>query len=922
MEDTPGGGGPVLPSISIEEEMKSSYLDYAMSVIVSRALPDVRDGLKPVHRRILYSMHENGYTHDKPYRKSARVVGDVIGKYHPHGDQAIYDALVRMAQDFSMRLPLLDGQGNFGSMDGDPAAAMRYTEVRMDRPAEALLADIDKDTVDFTENYDNTVQEPVVLPARYPNLLVNGAGGIAVGMATNIPPHNLGEVVSAALALLENADLTIEDIIDIMPGPDFPTGAMIMGRGGIRNAYHTGRGSVIMRAKTHVEEVRSGREAIIVTEMPYQVNKSRMIEHIADLVRNKKVEGLSDIRDESDRDGVRVVLEVKRDASPEVVLSQLYRFTQLQTTFGVNMVALDAGRPKQMTVKDVLAAFLLFREQVITRRTRHLLQKARERAHVLVGLAVAVANIDEIIRLIRSAPDPATAREKLMERHWPAREVESLIRLIDEPGHRISEDGTFKLSENQARAILELRLHRLTALERDKIGDELKALGDKILDYLDILSSRERLTSVIRSELEAVREEFPSVRRTEIVEGYADLDEEDLIEREDMVVTMSYEGYVKRVPLNQYRAQRRGGKGRSGMATRDEDFVSQIYVVNTHTPVLFFTNRGMAYKMKVWRLPPGTPQSRGKAAINILPLDQGETITTILPLPEDEATWDDMFVVFSTSSGYVRRNRLSDFTNVKSNGKIAMKLEEGDRLVGVDVCEMGQDMMLSTRMGKAIRFPIDDDTVRVFAGRNSIGVRGIRLAEEDEVISMTVLNAVTADTEERDEYLRIASAIRRGEAQGPVDVEGAAMTQERFDALATAEQFVLTVTAKGYGKRTSAYDYRVTNRGGKGIDNLALTRKNGEVVASFPITEDEQLILVSNGGQLIRLPVDGIRIAARKTQGVILFKTAEDEEVVSVSRLDVEEEEGSEAEATEDTAADEAGVSREAGSDETQADGE
>ncbi len=886
IEENPGPEQGSSRFISIEDEMKTSYLDYAMSVIVSRALPDVRDGLKPVHRRILYSMHENGYVHNKLYRKSARVVGDVIGKYHPHSDSAIYDALVRMAQDFSMSLPLIDGQGNFGSMDGDSAAAMRYTEVRMDRPAEMLLESIDKNTVDFTDNYDNTIKEPVVLPARFPNLLVNGAGGIAVGMATNIPPHNFTEVVNATLALLDNPDLSISELNEYISGPDFPTGGLIMGRGGIRNAYLTGRGSVIVRARTHFEEVRAGRHAIIIDEIPYQVNKSRMLEHTADLVRSKKLEGISDIRDESNRDGVRVVIEIKRDASLEVVQSQLFRFTQMQTTFGINMVALDSGRPKIMTLKDILVAFLEFRRVVITRRTNFLLQKARDKAHVLIGLVVVVANIDEVIHLIRSSPDSTTARKSLMAKDWVVRDVESLIRLVDEPGHSINKNDTFRMSENQARAILELRLNRLTGLERDKIVKDIKTYENDIIGYLNILSDPERLTTVIRDDLKSLLEVFSQERRTEIIEGYADMEEEDLIEREDMVVTLSYEGYVKRVALSQYKAQKRGGKGRSGMSTRDGDFVSHLYAVSTHTPVLFFSSRGIVYKLKVWRLPSGNPTSRGKAAINLFPLEDGETITMILPLPEDESVWESMYVVFATASGYVRRNTLSDFTNVKSNGKIAMKLDEGDSLVGVAISEMSEDMLLATRNGKSIRFPINDATMRVFSSRNSVGVRGIKLAEGDVVISMALIKSLSVSPEEREHYFRVASEMQRNDGVYPNQETAVALTRERFDELAAAEEFLLTVTSKGFGKRTSTYHYRVTNRGGKGIDNIALTDKNGKVVASFPITEDEQVIMVASDGQLIRMPINDIRVAWRKTQGVILFKTKSDEEeVVSVSKV-------------------------------------
>lgn len=885
---TPSDASPSdIKPISIVDEMKRSYLDYAMSVIVSRALPDVRDGLKPVHRRILYSMHENGYEWNKPYRKSARVVGDVMGKYHPHGDSAIYDALVRMAQNFSLRLPLIDGQGNFGSIDGDPAAAMRYTECRLQKVAHRLLDDIDKDTVDFQENYDNSESEPVVLPAKFPNLLVNGAGGIAVGMATNIPPHNLGEVIDAAIAIMENPALSLEELMEIVPGPDFPTGAMILGRAGIRNAFETGRGSVVMRSKVDTEEIRKDRWALIVTEIPYQVNKSSMIEKIAELVRDKRVEGISDIRDESDRTGMRVVIELKRDAVPDVVLNQLFRFSQLQTSFGANMVALNGGKPEQMNISDMLRAFVAFREEVVQRRTRFLLKKARDRAHVLVGLGIAVANIDEVIKLIRSAPDPATARSQLMERNWPARDVEALIRLIDDPRHMVQEDGTYKLSEEQARAILELRLQRLTAIGRDEIEEELNKIGGEISEFLAILRSRARIQEIVRDEMLQIREEFATPRRTEIIEGGPDFDEEDLIQREDMVVTVSHGGYIKRVPLATYRAQRRGGKGRSGMATKEEDFVTRLYVANTHTPVLFFSSRGICYKMKVWRLPLGGPTSRGKALVNMLPLEQGEQITSILPLPEDEESWANLDVMFATQRGTVRRNKLSDFVNINRNGKIAMKLEEGDGIVSVDTCSEFSDVMLTTKLGQCIRFAVTD--VRVFAGRNSVGVRGIRLAEGDHIISMQILHHLDVDAEERSAYLKLSRAMR-GEADenGGVDEDGVVagdLPQERYAQMSAAEQTILTISENGYGKRTSSFEYRVTGRGGKGITAMAVNDRNGGLISSFPVEENYQIMLVTDGGQLIRCPVDGIRIAGRATQGVIVFKTAKDELVVSVEGI-------------------------------------
>ncbi|WP_439529240.1 DNA gyrase subunit A [Pannonibacter sp.] len=871
--------------------MKRSYLDYAMSVIVSRALPDVRDGLKPVHRRILYSMHENGYEWNKPYRKSARVVGDVMGKYHPHGDSAIYDALVRMAQSFSLRLPLIDGQGNFGSVDGDPAAAMRYTECRLQKVAHKLLDDIDKDTVNFQENYDSSETEPVVLPAKFPNLLANGAGGIAVGMATNIPPHNLGEVIDAAIAIMANPAMTLGELLEIIPGPDFPTGGIILGRSGIRSAYETGRGSVVIRGKVDIEEIRAGREALIVTEIPYQVNKSTMIEKIAELVRDKRIEGISDIRDESDRSGMRVVIELKKDAVADVILNQLYRFSALQQSFGCNMVALNGGRPELMTITDMLKAFIAFREEVIGRRTRFLLAKARDRAHVLVGLAIAVANIDEVIHLIRTAPDPATARAQLMGRDWPARDVEPLILLIDDPRHTVNADGSYRLSEEQARAILDLRLQRLTALGRDEIADELNKLGLEISDYLEILRSRERIQQIIREELIEIRTEFATPRKTQIVEGGADLEDEDLIQREDMVVTVSHTGYIKRVPLATYRAQRRGGKGRSGMATKDEDFVTRLFVANTHTPVLFFSSRGIVYKLKVWRLPLGGPTSRGKALINMLPLEPGEQISSIMPLPENEDSWADLDVMFATTKGTVRRNKLSDFTQVNRAGKIAMKLDEGDGIVSVETCTENDDVMLTTAAGQCIRFAVTE--VRVFAGRNSVGVRGINLADDDRLISMSILRHFEATSEERAAYLKL-SRLMRGEtdeaATGSDDAEEASaeagdLPQERYAEMGAAEQVILTVSENGYGKRTSSFEYRVTGRGGKGITAMAVTKRNGPLVASFPVEDKDQIMLVTNGGQLIRCPVDGIRLAGRATQGVIVFNTADDEQVVAVERV-------------------------------------
>jgi DNA gyrase subunit A len=889
--------------ISIAEEMKRSYLDYAMSVIVARALPDARDGLKPVHRRILYSMHEQGHTPDKKYVKSARVVGDVMGKYHPHGDQAIYDALVRMAQDFSMRLPLIDGQGNFGSVDGDPPAAMRYTECRLARPAMELLDDIDKDTVDFQSNYDGNEKEPVVLPARFPNLLVNGAGGIAVGMATNIPPHNLGEVIDACIALIDNPELTIDELNGIIPGPDFPTAGVILGRAGIRAAYTLGRGSIVMRGKVEIETLRGDREAIIISEIPYQVNKAAMVERIGELWREKKIDGIAALRDESDREGYRVVVELRRDAMPDVVLNQLYRYTPLQSTFGANMVALDGGRPLVMNLKDLIALFVAFREEVISRRTKHLLGKARDRAHVLVGLAIAVANIDEVIRLIRAARDANEARDALMARDWPARDVEAMLTLIDDPRHKISEAGTYKLSAEQAKAILDLRLQRLTALGRDEIKAELDKLAEEIADYLDILRSRARIQTIVKDELTAVKAKFATPRRTVILDQEGEMEDEDLIHREDMVVTVSHLGYVKRVPLSTYRAQKRGGKGRAGMQTRDEDFVSRLFVANTHTPVLFFSSHGRVYKEKVWRLPQAAPQARGKALINILPLEQSELVTTVMPLPEDESTWGELDVMFATTRGTVRRNKLSDFVDVRRSGIIAMKLAEGEGIVDVQICTERDDVLLASAGGQCIRFPVTD--VRVFQGRTSMGVRGIALAEGDKLISLSILRHVDATADERVAYLKRASAVRRGlngedeatplpepEEASEAGVTGAIeLGERRYVEMSEAEQFVLTLSERGFGKRSSSYEYRTTGRGGKGIVAMAVTGKTGRVVASFPVEDQDQIMLVTNGGQLIRTRVEGIRIAGRSTQGVIVFDTAEDERVVSVERLSEEGEE-------------------------------
>ena len=882
---------PDIKGVSIEGEMKRSYLDYAMSVIVSRALPDVRDGLKPVHRRILYAMKEGGYDWTRPYRKSARIVGDVMGQFHPHGDSPIYDSMVRMAQDFSMRLPFIDGQGNFGSMDGDPPAAHRYTEARLAKSAEGLLRDIDKETIDFVANYDETSEEPSVLPAEFPNLLVNGAGGIAVGMATNIPPHNLGEVIDGCLALLENRELTIEELLSVIPGPDFPTGGIILGKTGIRDAYMTGRGSIVMRAKAEIQEIRKDRMAIVVSEIPYQVNKARLLERIGEVVRDKVIEGIADLRDESDRDGVRMVIELKRDAVGEVVLSQLYRHTSMQTSFGVNMLALNGGRPEQLNLKDIISAFVAFREEVVTKRTTFLLKKARERAHILAGLLVALNNIENIIALIRAAADAGEARKGLRETDWPAAEVAEFIEIIDDPEHDVI-DGKYKLSDAQARAILELRLQRLTGMERSKLVDETKELSEQINYYLTILQSRDKLIQVVKEELLEAKENFADDRRTVLEENEFEHDIEDLIQREDMVITVSLKGYIKRVPLSTYKAQHRGGKGRSGMSTRDEDVVDRLFVANTHTPVLFFTSRGMVYQMKVYRLPLGTPQARGKAMVNLLPLEEGEWIQTVMPMPVDEDTWDDLQVMFATSAGTVRRNALSDFTNIKRNGKIAMKLEEGERLISVQPCSEKNDVLLTTRDGKAIRFGVSD--VRIFRSRGSMGVRGIKLINGDAVVGMSILVRVehevpkAAEISEREIYLKQTSYLRRStitEQAGEVEKPEIMLSDERLAYLGGAEEFILTVTEKGIGKRTSAYEYRTSNRGGQGVWNIDVTERSGQVVAGFPVNNSDQIMLVTDSGQLIRCLVDEIGITGRRTQGVWIFRVEDGEKVVSVSLI-------------------------------------
>lgn len=866
--------------VSLEDEMQRSYLDYAMSVIVSRALPDVRDGLKPVHRRIIYSMIESGYDYNKPFRKSARIVGDVMGKYHPHGDSAIYESMVRMAQPFSMREMLVSGQGNFGSMDGDSAAAMRYTEARLAKIAHSLVEDLYSDTVDFQPNYDESLLEPKLLPARFPNLLVNGAGGIAVGMATNIPTHNLGEVVDACVMLIDNPDAGLDEIITVMKGPDFPTGGIIVGRGGILSAFKTGRGSIMMRAKTHVEGIRKDRQAIIVTEIPYQVNKSKLIEKIASIVNEKIVEGISDLRDESDKDGVRVVIELKRDVNSDVVLNQLYRNTQLQTSFGVNTLALHNGRPKLMNLQEILTAFIEFREEVVVRRTRFDLNKARDRAHLLIGLAIAVANIDEIIRIVKTSQDPSAAKKTLMEIDWNAEDVEALIQLVNDPSS-IYQNGKCRLTELQAQAILDLRLHRLTGLERTKISDELTQLSEKIKDLLDILGSKTRIYQIIREELIKIKEEFATPRRTLIEEGGSDLEDEDFIQKEDMVVTISNTGYIKRVPLSTYRAQKRGGKGRTGMTTKDEDFVHDLFVANTHTPVLFFSTIGIVYQMKVYKIPLSSPQSRGKALVNVLPIKSDESLSTVLALPDKTSAWEEYDIIFATSHGTIRRNKLSDFINIKASGKIAMKLEGNEKLISVALCKENMDVMLASKLGKCVRFPISE--LRVFSSRNSTGVRAIKLIGDDEVISMAVLNNGTSTVEEREEYIKYSNWFRRSSEEiivdQPMDVPA------KFDEMKEVEQMLITITEKGLAKRTSSFEYRTSGRGVQGVKNIDMSSKTGKVVAVFPIEENDEVMLVTDSGKLIRCPVDKVRVTGRAAQGVILFRVEKDEKVVSAVRL-------------------------------------
>lgn len=876
------------PSVNIEHEMRTSYLDYAMSVIVSRAIPDLRDGLKPVHRRIIYSMYEKGITHEKAYRKSAKSVGDVMGSYHPHGDSAIYDALVRMAQDFSMSLPLIDGQGNFGSMDGDSAAAMRYTESRLDKVASFMTGDLDKETVDFIDNYDGKEREPTVLPARFPNMLVNGAGGIAVGMATNIPPHNLGEVIDACQALIENPDLTSEELIEYIPGPDFPTGGIMLGRSGARKAYLEGRGSVIMRAKTRVEEIRKDRFAIVIDEICYQVNKSTMIEKIAEQVREKKIDGIAHVQDESDRNGVRVVIELKRDATAEVVMNQLYRFTPMQTYFGCNMLALNGGRPEQLTLRKFLTSFIDFREDVVARRTAYLLRKARERSHILCGLAVAVTNIDEVVATIRSSADAAEAREKLMTRRWPAEQILQYIALIDDPTHTANDDGTYNLSEAQARAILELRLQRLTQIGVKEVTDELEELAKKIKEYLEILGSRERIMGIISDELAEVKDQFAVPRRTEIVDWSGDMDDEDLIAREDMVVTVTSGGYIKRTPLVDFRSQRRGGKGVSGMQTKEEDVVTTLFVANTHTQLLFFTTDGMVYKLKTWRLPQGGRTSKGKAIVNILPIPTGVSIAAIMPVDRDEKEWDDLQVVFATSAGTVRRNKLSDFTNVMRNGKIAMKFEDDHAdttLINARIASNDDDVMLVTNSGRAIRFPATD--VRVFNSRASVGVRGIKLNGDDKVVSMSIIRHFDASSEERTAYLKMRRAMAglADDAEGDEDEAPADpnFSQERYAEMSAAENLLLTITEKGAGKLSSSHDYPVRGRGGLGVTAMDKAMRGGDIVASFPVEMDDQIMLATSKGQSIRVPVEGISFRSRSAGGVKVFDTGGGEVVVSVA---------------------------------------
>ena len=884
-----GGDGADFKPVAIEDEMKTSYLDYAMSVIVSRAIPDLRDGLKPVHRRILYAMNESGNTFEKAYRKSARPVGDVMGKYHPHGDNAIYDALVRMAQDFSMSLPLLDGQGNFGSMDGDAAAAMRYTEVRLAESANFLLSDIDKETVEFQDNYDGKDREPSVLPSRFPNMLVNGAGGIAVGMATNIPPHNLSEIIDGTLALIENPQMNVDELMEIIPAPDFPTGGLILGKGGAKKAYRDGRGSVIIRSRSLVEEVKKDKYAIVLTEIPYQVNKANLIEKIAEQARDKKIEGISHIQDESDRFGVRIVIELKRDATPEVVLNQLYRQTQIQNSFGCNMLALNLGKPEQLNLKQFLIAFIEFRESIVTKRTIFELNKARDRSHILCGLAVAVKNVDEIVNIIRSSSDPSEARSALMEKKWNVSELIEYFELIDDPSNPVQAGGIYKLSEKQTRAILELRLQRLTAIGVKEVTDELKELSLKIMDYLEILKSKDRINEIISNELLEIKEKFGVPRRSEIVDFEGDLEDEDLIEKEDMVVSVTAAGYIKRTPLTEYREQKRGGKGLQGMNTKEEDFVTNLFVANTHTQLLFFTSDGIAYKLKTWKLPLSGRNSRGKPIINILPIPKEISITTIMPIEVAEDSWDSLHIFFSTSNGSVRRNALSDFSNVRANGKIAIKLQPETSLVDVKICSENDDIMIATSEGKAIRFNVSD--VRVFKGRESSGVRGIKLSKNDQVVSMSILTNVTASSNERLAFTKMSRSDNHTDnvnydlSESNNETDELVLSTERYKELQSSEQWILMITSGGFGKRSSAYEYREASRGGQGVSAANIGRREDKVIASFPVEEDDQIMLITSTGQAIRCPVSGISKQSRTASGVKVFDTADGEKVVSVAYI-------------------------------------
>ena len=900
-------------NVEISTEMKKSYLDYAMSVIIARAIPDVNDGLKPVHRRILYSMYENHYDYNKPFKKCARIVGDVMGKYHPHGDSSIYEALVRMAQDFSMSAPLIDGQGNFGSIDDDPPAAMRYTEARMSKIAETMLADIEKNTVDFMPNYDGTEKEPDVLPAKFPNLLVNGSSGIAVGMATNVPPHNLGEVIDGVVAYIDNPELTQEELMQIIPGPDFPTGGLIMGRSGYTNVLKNGRGTIVMRGEAKIEEQKNGRSQIIISSIPYQVNKAKLVEKIADLVKEKKIEGISDLRDESSKEGIRVVVEVNRNGNAEVILSQLYSFTDLQCNFPANILALNHGKPESLGVFDVIKLFTTFRKEVVTRRTEFLLAKARDRAHILIGLRVAVNEIDEIIALIKSAKDTTEAREELMKRDWDASVVQTMLELIQDRGNRI-ENGRFYFTDVQARAILDMKLSKLTGLESEKIDNELKELSDEIQEYLKILSDPIELTKIVREELLQVKNDFATPRKTTIMDAESDLDVEDLMPKEDMVVITTMNGYIKRVPLSSYKAQHRGGKGKSAITVHDEDYTTDVFVVNTHTPILFFSSKGKVYKMKTYKLPLGNNQSKGRAVVNILPLEQDEVISTILPLLGEKEEWINKNIVFATNTGDVRRNSMSDFENIQSNGKIAMKLEEGQKLVGVAICDDNSDILLSSKAGKCIRFSLEN--LRVFQSRNSTGVRGIKLDPYNEVISMSILkNSEAESIEDRENYLKIDldtrmklnelyntpkdenSLLANIDEPMPVKIDDeilAVLSKDKIIAMAKSEEMILTITENGYGKRTSSYEYRVTNRGGSGITNIITSKRNGNVIASFPIENDKEIIMISDKGTVIRTRVKDIRISGRNTQGVTLMKASEDEKVVSVAKVEAEENEGEE----------------------------